>query len=249
MNRLSACALTIFALASASSAEMPPANDLLTSAVARHDPGGAWSSSAYRMVLRESRPDGTSSDTTILIVNPSGLFRTTAMRDGDMVVSSIDAEGCTFLVNGSTEFPDEVRDRHRLTCDRLERVRNYYTYLWGLPMKLRDPGTVLGGSVVETDFEGRAALELKVTYEEGVGSDVWYFYFDPASHDLIGYRFYHDEAANDGEYITLEGTQEGGGLRLPKTRAWYTHKENKYLGTDTLISIEKVGTGSGPQKR
>ena len=57
---------------------------------------------------------------------------------------------------------------------------------------------------------------------------------------MIGYRFYHDEAANDGEYIELEGIQEGGGLRLPRARTWYTHKEDKLLGTDTLIKIERL---------
>ncbi len=240
MNHLPACLLLTLLCNPAIAADTPAPDDLLASAIARHDADGGWDSNAYRMVIRESRPDGASNDTTILIDNLASLFRTTALREGDMLVSSIDAAGCTFLVNGSTDFPEEVRDLHRLTCDRLERVRNYYTYLWGLPMKLRDPGTRLGDSVVEKEFEGKPALELRVSYAEGVGSDVWYFYFDPASHDLIGYRFYHDEAANDGEYITLTGTHEGAGLSLPKTRAWFTHKEDKYLGTDTLISIEKV---------
>jgi hypothetical protein len=239
MNRLLASALLTLASIPAIAADTPSPQDLLTSTIARHDPNGEWAASAYRMVIRETRPDGRSSDTTILVDNRAGLFRTTSMRDGDMVVGSIDSNGCTFLVNGTPDFPDEVRELHRLTCDRLERIRNYYTYLWGLPMKLRDPGTALGDSVVGKEFEGKTALELRVTYAEGVGSDVWYFYFDPASHDLIGYRFYHDEAAGDGEYITLDGIVEGAGLRLPKTRSWHTHKENEHLGTDTLVSIER----------
>ncbi len=220
-------------------AEPPAAVDLLDSAISRHDPNGEWASASYRLTLRETRPDATSRDTTVLIDNGTGRFRTTALRDGDMVVSSIDSSGCTFLVNASPDFPDEVRETHRLTCDRLQRVRNYYTYLWGMPMKLRDPGTQLGDDVVEKDFEGQSALEIRVTYDKEVGKDVWYVYFDPESHDLVGYRFYHDESANDGEYITLEGMQEGAGLRLPKTRAWYTHKDDRYLGTDTLLSIER----------
>ena len=63
---------------------------------------------------------------------------------------------------------------------------------------------------------------LKVTYEEGVGSDTWYVYLDRETPALVGYRFYHREAKGDGEYVLLEGEATGGGLRLPRQRAWYT---------------------------
>ena len=134
------------------------------------------------------------------------------------------------------------RDEHRLTCETLERRRDYYAYLWGLPMKLLDPGTVLAPEVVESDFDGRPARRLKVTYEEGVGDDTWYFYFDPESSALVGYRFYHDEAANDGEYILLSGEVAAHGLRLPRARTWFTHAQDELLGTDTLVALEKLGT-------
>ena len=51
---------------------------------------------------------------------------------------------------------------------------------------------------------------------------------------MIGYRFYHDESANDGEYILLEGETTDGTVRLPKSRTWYTHKDDRLLGTDVL---------------
>jgi len=51
---------------------------------------------------------------------------------------------------------------------------------------------------------------------------------------MIGYRFYHDESANDGEYILLEGETTDGSVRLPKRRTWYTHKDDRLLGTDVL---------------
>ena len=89
--------------------------------------------------------------------------------------------------------------------------------------------------VAEKDFQGRPALELKVTYEPEVGSDTWYFYFEPTSNEMIGYRFYHDEAKGDGEYIVLEELEDVGPLRLPKKRTWYTHGDDRLLGTDTLI--------------
>jgi hypothetical protein len=56
----------------------------------------------------------------------------------------------------------------------------------------------------------------------------------------VGYRFFHDEGKGDGEYIVLEGEIEGGGLRLPARRTWYTNAEDELLGTDVLRSIRSL---------
>jgi len=69
-----------------------------------------------------------------------------------------------------------------------------------------------------------------------VGKDIWYFYFDKKTVALIGYRFYHDESKNDGEYITLDGEEIIQGIRIPKNRKWYYNKDDKFLGADFLIS-------------
>lgn len=238
MTRFLTTLLVLLALSPLAAQNHPRADALLASSIKRHDPEGAWNTGAFRLVLSETRPDGPDRETTLLIDNGRGRFELSSLRDGNSIVGTLDPEECSWLFNGSPDFSDEIREEHRLTCDRLERMRNYYVYLWGLPMKLRDPGTHLG-EVRLHEFEDRPALSFRVTYDEEVGGDIWYAYFDPSSHDLIGYRFYHDEAANDGEYITLEGVQEGAGLRLPRARAWYTHEADKHLGTDTLVAIER----------
>jgi len=56
-------------------------------------------------------------------------------------------------------------------------IRNYYSYLWGMPMKLRDPGTRLDPEIRETTFEGRPVRALKFTYGAEVGSDTLHFYW------------------------------------------------------------------------
>jgi len=223
-------------------AQAPSAEDVISGSIALHDPEGAWSTGAYRMAFEESRPDGSTRETTIVIDNARGWFEFESARDGRSLRGELGPDECLWRLDGSSDVSDEERQQFGLTCDRLERWRNYYVYLWGMPMKLHDPGTRIDPQVKEADFEGRSAWEVRVTYEEAVGSDIWYFYFDPADRALIGYRFYHDEAANDGEYIVLEGLREGAGLRLPQSRAWYTHQEGKHLGTDTVVAIASGGS-------
>lgn len=77
---------------------------------------------------------------------------------------------------------------------------------------------------------------LKVTYDEQVGKDVWYFYFDTKTYQMMYYQFYHDEEKLDGEYIALDGIEIIKGIKMPKNRAWYYNKNQQYLGTDILKS-------------
>ena len=113
-------------------------------------------------------------------------------------------------------------------------MRDYYVYLYGLPMKLKDPGTQLEDKVYTKSLNGESFLCLKVTYDAAVGKDSWYFYFDKKTYAMRHYQFYHDESKNDGEYILLSGEEIVQGIKMPKTRAWYTNQANAYLGTDVL---------------
>ena len=101
-------------------------------------------------------------------------------------------------------------------------------------MKLKDPGTIVNEKVEKKVFKGKEYYVLKVNYTEAVGKDVWYFYFDPVTYAMEVYQFYHDQNKNDGEYIILEDMEIVNEIKMPKTRAWYYNKDNKYLGTDIL---------------
>lgn len=216
------------------------AEALLAKAIAYHDPDDLWRQGIWRLTLGETRPDGTVRRTVLILDNPAGGFDYTTQDGDNRIEGSLTNDGCTFRLNGSSSFSEEEREQHRLTCERLERMRNYYTYLWGLPMKLRDPGTRLDATVGSETFGSSPVTVLRVGYEEPVGGDTWYFYLDPSSYALVGYRFFHDESANDGEYILLDQEVETEGLRIPRVRAWYTNDDQRYLGTDKLESLERL---------
>lgn len=151
----------------------------------------------------------------------------------------LEKENCTIKLNGSAEFSEEDATKHRLSCERAEMMKNYYTYLYGLPMKLKDPGTIVDPKVEEKTFKGKTYLVLKVNYEEKVGSDIWYFYFDPKTYAMEVYQFYRKDPESPsgqkgGEYILLEGMEEVSGIKMPKVRNWYYNEGEEFLGTDTL---------------
>jgi len=141
-------------------------------------------------------------------------------------------------LNGSSEISEEDTKAFRIDEKRAIFMRNYYHYLWAMPMKLTDPGTIIDPAVKTVDFFGKESLQIKVTYTPEVGHDIWYFYFHPETKALQGYRFYHDEAANDGEYILLDGELEAHGVKIPQSRTWMTHKDDKLLGVDKVVRID-----------
>ncbi len=209
-------------------------NELLNRAIAFHDPNNQWKSFNGDFQILMQTPKSSDRLSLINLNIPKQQFTLQVKKDSVSYTYAFDREKCVTSLNGSAEVSEEDRKKFRLTCDRGKMMRNYYTYLYGLPMKLQDPGTILGDKVLTKTFKGKEYLVLKVNYKEGVGDDVWYFYFDPKTYAMEVYQFYHDESKNDGEYILLKGLEEVNGIQMPKTRAWYYNKDNKYLGTDIL---------------
>lgn len=214
------------------------AERLLDAAIRYHDPRAEWPQGRFRLEFEESRPDGSVRETAVVLEPSAGRFEYASQRAGRQVSGVMGPEGCVMRLDGSTQFSEQEAEEYSLDCDRLGWIRNYYEFLWGLPMKLLDPGTQLGAEVGREEFLGRDVRSLRVTYDPTVGGDIWYFYFDSEKPKLVGYRFFHDEEKGDGEYILLEGEVEGGSMRIPARRTWYTNAEDELLGTDELISIE-----------
>ncbi|MCL6266856.1 DUF6503 family protein [Flagellimonas myxillae] len=208
--------------------------ELLEKAIAFHDPDGQWKAFNSSFKVRMETPGSSDRSSLIQLNIPKQQFNLDVEKDGVTYRYAFDKKDCTTSLNGKSEISEEDRKEYRLTCERGQVMRDYYTYLYGLPMKLRDPGTILGEEVTTKTFKGKEYLVLKVAYDEGVGNDIWYFYFDPSTYAMEVYQFYHDERKGDGEYILLTGLEEVNGIKMPKTRAWYFNKDNKYLGTDIL---------------
>lgn len=236
MKHLALCVLLFAVLPGAASAEPPSADALLDASIAYHDPGGRFLTEPHHLLFRDERPGKTDRHAEVWIDVPGERFemlhRTEVEIRGELALGH-----CAITLDGRTEVTEEERKTHRLTCDRLELLRNYYVYLWGVPMKLRDAGTKLGKPLEET-FDGKEVYAMEVTYDEAVGSDIWTFYFDRKTSAVVGYRFYRDATRATGEYIYLEGEHAWGGMRIPKSRAWYDVEGDRFLGTDHLVEMD-----------
>ncbi len=207
---------------------------LLEKSIKYHDPKDKWDKFKGTLPMKETRPNGAGRQSILKLDNKKDYFYLDQNREGYRIEKMVTNDVCSYKVNGSSTVADSLVQKFRLTCPQLQRIRNYYVYLWGMPMKLKDPGTQIDKKVSTTTFQGDEVLSMKVTYDKAVGEDIWYFYFKPTNYALVGYRFYHDEAANDGEYIPLVGEEIINGIRFPRARTWYVNKDDRLLGADIL---------------
>lgn len=216
------------------------AEKLLEKSIAFHDPNGVWNTYSGSLSITATRPNAPDRVSLITLDHPSQYFSMTVTQDGSKTTHILKKGNCSYTVNGNSEFSEEEKEKYRLSCERTHMMRNYYSYLYGLPMKLKDPGTVLDPTVYQKTFKGKEYLALKVTYDAEVGKDTWYFYFDPDTFALEVYQFYHDESKNDGEYILLDGLIDIQTMKIPQNRAWYTNKEHTLLGVDLLTAVKEM---------
>ena len=190
---------------------LTPAEKILDRSIAFHDPDGDWDTWEGRLDIKETRPDGNDIATTVWINNDEGLVR---IRRGKQEFG-MKQDSC-FVIAGDAD------------CERAEFMRNYFLYLWGLPMKLKDPGTALSDRVDTLTWNSRNVLVLHVSYEK----EDWSYYFDRNNFALTGYRFVKRDGT--GEWIELYDTGKAGNMILPKERRWFVLLDSTHLGTDIL---------------
>lgn len=191
------------------------AEQILNNSLQYHDPKGEWGTFNQQLNFVSERPNGNDRKSTVVINNNKGLFELTEENNNMGIVM----DSCFLIPTGKT-------------CDQVKRTRNYYVYLWGLPMKLRDAGTVLDPNVKEEIIEGVDCFVLRVPYEE----DIWPFFIDKSTFAMKAYMFLKDETLRKGELIYLDDEVRIGEMRIPKKRKWVAMPDQKVLGTDILTS-------------
>lgn len=211
---------------------------LLEKAINYHDPNSNWSKFSGNFKVTMTTPNQSPRVSDINISLPTEFFSVTSQRDTITQTYTVGKKDCYLFYNEKELSKAEAKDKN-MTCERANMYKNYYTYLYGLPMKLEDKGTNLDQNVEHKTFKGKEYLVLKATYDAEVGNDIWYFYFNPKTYAMEVYQFFKTDEngmlkPDSGEYILLTEEETVNGIKIPKVRAWYYNKDDTYLGTDSL---------------
>ena len=193
---------------------------LIEKSISYHDPNGEWSNLAKTFYIRDIRPGGDERQYTVSMDIPNDYLK--YVNAPQMLVYEVSKDSC-LTVSGEGA-----------TCERAMMLRDYYFYLWGLPMKLLDGGTQIEKEVQREVIKGIEAWVVRVPYEK----DIWYFYLHPEDFRMIAYKFQKDEKKQIGEIIYLENELIVGSMKIPSERSWYRTENDEFLGTDFLLKTE-----------
>jgi len=127
--------------------------------------------------------------------------------------------------------------KHQLTQERAILLKDYYFFLWYLPMNINRPDAEIENRINEKIYNQVKFIEVPVTFPHSENNHSWFFYFHPQKFQLLRSMFFKSEFA-DGEYILFEGEYQFDGIRIPASRKWFTNAEDKFLGEDKLIEMQ-----------
>lgn len=193
--------------------------EILKKANQYHDPAGQWKTLEATFHFKETRPNGSDRSTVLKIKNGENWHE---INRNNEEIYEIDGRGNVNLLSGKGD------------ADRGRMLRNYYIYLWGLPMKLLDPGTPVESDIVTRKIKGIDSFGVVVGYSK----ETYTFYFSKSNFRMIAYQFYKNDDSGKGEMIHLEGEIIFNKMRIPKERSWYELPNDKYLGTDILEAVQ-----------
>jgi len=207
---------------------------LLDKSIEFHDPNGKWSTFKAQLDFTTNWLDKPDDKREVFIDIAGEHFQFAHQYENGLLNYEVLKDTAFAKWNGSLEIPKDAAEKWKISKERAILYRDYYCYLYGMPMKLKDPGTIIDPEVQTVEFYGNNYDRIRVSYDPEVGKDIWYFYFNIKTHALEAYQFFHDEAKNDGEYVLFEELKVLDGIKMPRIRKWFYNKDEKYLATDIL---------------
>ena len=208
--------------------------ELIDKSIAYHDPENNWAQLDADFNFKTIMADESQRTRTVSINNKKSEFAFTSPYEEGRLEYIVKNDTGIAQWNGNITIPSDIAKKYRITNERAIMYRNYYSYLYGMPMKLKDPGAHLEPRVTRVAFYEKIYDRIRVTYDPIVGKDIWYFYFNIDTHALEAYQFFKDESKNDGEYILFEETKVIDKIKIPRIRHWYYNSDQKFLATDVL---------------
>lgn len=210
---------------------------ILQQSIHQHDPNGVWLHTEFDMVVEEPRKQVPTRASLVKLNVANGAFEMQRARDGRTTTHLVDETGkAATLLDGQVETDTALIKKYFMQPERNANYRNYYRFMYGLPMVLDQPGINMG-KVGSSEFEGQTVIHIDFTMEQPMIAKTWRVFFDKNDYHVLGIQTMDN--AEEGEYLVFNGSAEIEGLKLPRFRHWYDSQTNEYLGSDLLIRSQK----------
>lgn len=224
-------ALTFLALVTTALAE-DSAQTLIDKAIVRAGGMEAWNATRtvqFRRTTTRFNPDGSVASTRVqqhqYELHPSPRMRIEWQENGQTIV----------MINNGNEAAKFVDGKRATAQEDIDSARGSTFgghYVFGMPWKLRDPGTRLADAGTHTLEDGTVVQKVRVTYDKGAGDaggkHTWTYMFDPESGRLVCHHLEYEP----GKFSWTEYYDEKrvGSLTFPTRRVGYDADGNSKTG-------------------
>lgn len=224
--------LPFLLLASVAGAQQDTPQALVEKAIAQAGGWDAWMNTKtlqFRKTTVRFDEQGTPTETRVqfhkYILHPSPQMRIEWESNGSQGVMLNNGQQAWKLVNGKA-----VTDQKEINGARNNTFGSHYVF--GMPFKLRDPGTLLEDAGTMTLEDGTTVQKVRVSYEKGAGDaggmHTWTYMFEPQTGRLrANHLQYEPDKWDWTEYFDEKPV---GALLLSTRRVGYAADANGKIG-------------------
>jgi hypothetical protein len=214
-------------------------NELPTSlkeAIKKADPENVFSEMIFHMRIQEPRVGNPERFSNVFLNKGTGAFRLERNREDKIAAYIIKEDGTNEVtLDGCQKFTEVEAKTYWLDPKINYRYKEYYKYLFGLPIILNDAERFKFISSEETSWKGQEAITYTFNLTTPIFSPQWKLTFTKEDHVLQRLDFYDPENPEEGEYLLFYGKHQVGSITIPRMKHWYDKKNDEYLGSDIIV--------------
>jgi hypothetical protein len=205
-----------FVLLSCSQQQRNPEQSILEKSIAFHDPSNQWETfrDSFKLTSNSKWSEWKDEHLQIMIDVP---HNTVKYHNIEKKVKCLFEQDSSFALIDSCD------------CSPYNSwTKDFYTYIWGLPMKLKDPKTTITQLPNKIMFFEDSCYVLQTEYS----NEQWEYYISDEDYYLAGFRFEKKDGSG-GEIVRNVGIENWNGINTPLKRVWFELNES-LVGTDVF---------------
>lgn len=228
--------LLIFLIFDSGYAQERSSDFILEQSLKFHDPDSKWNQTILSIHIQEPRILNPGRFSKLSLHPGSGKFSLSRDYEIGEVSRIISDEGeAIVLVNGSSNYSQDIKEEYRLDGSRNMSYRNFYQILYGFPMSLKEDiveqASKPGYDVVfDTEY-----IMIEYVLKESIISDRWKVYFSKDNYSVQALRFVHTGSEEQDEVILFDREYTWDGITIPRFRHWYLLESKEYQGSDIIV--------------
>lgn len=213
----------------------------LQQAITYHNPSTEWATFSDTLYMEAERPNGRKQHTAVYLDVARNICFIKDSTFQSVTTYKQIGNSCEIIHNGIVIKPQCSNDHTTPTCASFQQLKDYYAFLYGLPMRLTADGVALTDTIQRIRANNIDYIVIEARCQADRNNAIWWFYLHPTTYRMERYQFFKTDTAGAlqasiGQYLRLSGEYFVGGMNIPQQKEWYSTDNDSLLGIDKLFA-------------